>query len=125
MTENIIKQLAANPNVGDPITGFGKIGLETGVEQAPAIFTSLIQSTIGLLTIIGGIYFIIQVFTGSIAIISSSGDKGKVEGGRKQIQYGILGMVVIVAAIFLADLVGFILGFNILSPASYITKLSQ
>ena len=113
--------------IGDPIKGFGTIGLENsalGPGDVEVISRWLLTAVIGVLTIVATIYFLIQIFTGAIAIIGSSGDKGKLEGARKKIQNGILGIVVVVAAIFIADLGGVILGINILGITGQLVNLS-
>ena len=106
--------------VGDPLRGFGPLGLEGG-EAAPTVFTNLISGAIGLMTIIAGIYFIFILIAGAIAWLSSGGDKVAVENARKRITSGITGLIIVVAAIFIFRLIATLLGVeDILDPASFI-----
>ncbi len=73
-------------------------------------FTKFISSTIGLMTIIAIIWFIFVFFTGAIAIVSSGGDKQALEAARKKITTGIIGLVVVVASIFIIKLIGYLIG---------------
>ncbi|MEK7525946.1 MAG: hypothetical protein AAB546_00505 [Patescibacteria group bacterium] len=91
--------------------GFGPLGLE-GEEASTSgsVFTKVLSTTIGVMTVIAIIWFVIQFFLGAIAIIFSGGDKGKLTEARQKMTTGIIGLVVVIAAIFLIDLVGSILG---------------
>jgi len=115
---NLIAQ--QGQNVGPPLRGFGPLGLEGGGD-APSVFTNIISGAIGLMTIIAGIYFIFILIAGAIAWLSAGGDKGAVENARKRITNGIIGLVVVIAAIFIFRLITTILGVeDIRDPASFI-----
>lgn len=86
--------------------GQGLLAPGAGIET----FTKFISSSIGLMTIVGFIWFIYIFIIGAIGIISSGGDKQALEAARKKITTAIIGVVVIVAAIFLVKLIGFIIG---------------
>ncbi len=73
-------------------------------------FSRFISSTIGLMTIIAIIWFIFVFFTGAIGIVSSGGDKQALESARKKITTGIIGLVVVVASIFIIKLIGYLIG---------------
>lgn len=77
-------------------------------------FGLIITAAIGILTIVAFIWFAFQVIIGAYSIISAGGDKGKVTEGQKKITNGITGVVVVVSAIFIVRIVGFILGVNTL-----------
>jgi hypothetical protein len=89
--------------------GFGPLGLEGG-ESAPAVFTKFISSTVGLLTIIAIIWFVILMIMGAIGIMSSGGDKASLETAKKRITTGIIGFVIVIAAIFIVQVIGRLLG---------------
>jgi len=95
--------------IGDPFTGIGEGPLSSG-ENALGTFARFISSTIGLLTIIAVIWFVFVLITGAIGMIGAGGDKAALESSRKRITSGLIGMVVVVAGIFIVDLVGRILG---------------
>ena len=97
---------------------FGRLGLEgTDPSAAPLIFNQLIAATIGLVSIIAFIWFLFVLITGALAVISSGGDKQKVAEARGRITTGLIGVVVIIAGVFIADLIGELLGIDILGGA--------
>ncbi len=100
------------------VRGPGTNSLATPGTNAPSVFAVFISSVIGLMTLIAGIWFAFNTITGAIGILSSGGDKGKLESSRQRIVTGIIGIGVVVAAIFIVDLAGNFLGFpRILDPA--------
>lgn len=99
--------------------GIGPLGLQ-GVPSILTItsittFVSFLSSVIGLLTIIGIIWFVILLVTGAIGIMTAGGDKGKMESARTSITNGLVGLVLLVAGLFILSLVGKIFGFDILN----------
>ncbi|MBU2577566.1 hypothetical protein KKA69_01920 [Patescibacteria group bacterium] len=97
--------------------GIGPLGEETEKWKdisLPALkFTQVISLAIGVMTIIAFIWFVFTLFTGALAWITSGGDKVKVQNAQKQISNGIIGVVVVISAIFLFRLAGAILGINL------------
>ncbi|MBU0572658.1 hypothetical protein KKH23_03015 [Patescibacteria group bacterium] len=105
--------------------GFGALGLEEG-QSAPAVFTKFISSVIGLMTIIAIIWFVLLMIMGAIGIISSGGDKAALESAKKRITTGILGFVVVIAAIFIVQLIGKLIGIpNILDLPVLLEGIQQ
>ena len=93
--------------------GFGKLGLVgQDASGAVGIFSNFISGIIGILTIIAVIWAIFRIITGAISIISSGGDKQALETARKSITMGIVGLVVVIIALLLIELVGYFLGLN-------------
>lgn len=117
----------AQLNLGN-IRGFNSIGLEGEPDGlgAPAVLERVLSTAIGVMSFIGFIWFTFQFLSGALAIVSAGGDKGKVEEARNRITTGVVGVVVIIAAVFIIDLVGTILGVDsILSPADFILNRTQ
>ena len=121
-----MNNLAADVNFGT-FKGFGDLGLENNDSSgAVGVFSKFISSTIGLMTIIAIIWFVFVFFIGAIGIITAGGDKQALEGARKKIITGLTGIVVVVAAIFLIKLVGFLIGIpNILDINALFTQIQQ
>lgn len=88
--------------------GFGPLGNVEG--SGIGTFSRFISSAIGLMTIIAVIWFVFTLITGAIGIMTAGGDKAAMESSRKRITSGIIGLVVVIAAIFILDLIGFLLG---------------
>lgn len=89
--------------------GFGPLGLE-GNEVGSIVFTNLLTSAIGLITLIAIIWFVFVLLTGALGIITSGGDKGANESAKKKITSGIIGLVVTISALFVVNLIGTIFG---------------
>lgn len=114
--------LAQNSIPLGPIRGFGTLGNPT--DSGIGTFAKFISSTIGLMTIIAIIWFIFNFFIGAIGIISAGGDKNALETAKKKITTGVIGFVVVVSAIFIIQLIGFLLGIgNILSLSDFYAKI--
>jgi len=115
-------------NLGEPLEGIGPLGL-VGLEEgqdAVTVFTKFISSAIGLMTIIAIIWFVFVLIMGAIGIISSGGDKASLETARKRITTGIVGLIVVIAAIFIIDLIGRLIGLpDILDLPTLFEKIQQ
>ncbi len=113
-------------NLGDPLRGIGPLGLEgdPSGEGAPGIFNKFISGTIGLLTIIAIIWFVLLLITGAYGFMSAGGDKAQIETARKRIVTGLIGLIIVVAAVFIVDLFGELIGIkDILNPAELLKKI--
>ena len=55
---------------------------------------------------------VFTIITGAISIISSGGDKQALEGARKKITTGIIGLIIVLVALLIIEVVGYFLGFN-------------
>lgn len=101
--------------------GFGPLGLEEG-QDAFVTFNGIISTTIGIISIVGMIWFTINMLIGAVSIIGSGGDKAKMESARNKITSSIIGLVVVVAGTFIVDLLGSLIG---ISPLRGIYNLIQ
>ena len=111
-------------NVGPPLRGIGPLGLENQTPaNAPSLFNKVLSTTIGVLTIVAAIIFIFQIISGAISWMGAGGDKGAIEEARKRITNGIIGLIIVIAAIFIAELIGSLLGLDlILNPGEFINQ---
>ena len=116
-----MKYLAAI-NIGS-FSGPGPLGKPTDA-TAPTMFSTLISGIIGVMTAIAFIWFVFQFFTAAISWISAGGDKNKVAEARSQITTSVIGLVVVISAIFIVGFLGNLLGVNILDIAGLIQTLS-
>ena len=125
------KNLLAVTEVGTggdipPLRGIGPLGLEklTG-QDAPGLFNKFISSAIGIMTVVAILWFVFILLGGAYGIISSGGDKQALENAKKRIVNGLIGLIVVIVAVFLIDLIGGIIGIReILNPAYFIERLS-
>ena len=86
--------------------------------DAPSQLENVISTAIGVMTVIAFIWFIVQFFVAAFQIISSGGDKAALEGAKQKLTTSAIGLVVVIAAIFLIQIVGTVLGINILTGIS-------
>jgi hypothetical protein len=74
------------------------------------------------MTVIASIWFTFNLIIGAIGIMTSGGDKGKLESSRSRITSGLIGLVIVIAAVFIVQLVGSLIGLGsiILRPTDLI-----
>ncbi len=109
--------------IGDqPLNGFGELGNPGG--NAPSLFDTIISNAVAVITVVAGLYFLFVLISGAISMISAGGDKGAVAEARQKITTGLIGLVIVISAIFLVDLIGTIIDFpSILQPGTTINNL--
>jgi hypothetical protein len=113
-------------NIGDPFRGIGPLGLEGADDAggAPGIFNKFISGVVGLLTIIAIIWFVFLLITGAYGFMTASGDKAQIETARKKIATAVVGLIIVIAAVFIVDLIGELIGIeNILNPAELLKRI--
>lgn len=116
-----VAQIQLAPEGG--FKGFGPLGNPEG--SGVSTFSKIISSTIGLLTIIAVVWFVFILITGAIGIMSAGGDKAAMETSRKRISSGVIGIVIVVAAIFILDLIGALLGVPFLDIGELFSLITQ
>ena len=81
-------------------------------------FTGAFSTGLAVLTVSGGIWFIIQIGAGAFQWLSSAGEKDALSKAQKRISNAIFGLFVIIFSYALIGIVGKIFGFDVLSPAA-------
>ena len=109
--KNLIADLTIAPNNGFTGLGTSPLGNPNGTNGI-TIFTNFISKIIGIMTIVAIIWFVFTFITGAIGIITSGGDKNALESAKKKITAGLTGLVIVIIAVFILDLVGYLLGFS-------------
>lgn len=108
----------------DPSFGpWGGLGSNTSVNTAAGFFTKIISNVIGVMTIVAGIWFMFQFIAGGYAYMTAGEEPQKMGNATKKLTSSLIGLVVIVAAYAIISLLGSLLGFDILKPASLIQLL--
>ena len=120
---NLLADIPLSPGGG--FKGKGPLGLEgRDASQAPDVFNKFFSMFIGVITIVSFISFIILFISGAVALMTAGGDKQKLETARSRITTAIIGLVIVISAMFIIDLVGSLFGIDdILNPGSFIEKL--
>lgn len=103
--------------------GLGPLGSPTE-GTATTLFASVLSSVIGFMTIIGALWFLFQVIISGYNWLSAGGDKQKIAEAQSKLTNAIIGLIVVVAAIFVVRLVTDLLGIpDVLDPAGIIDQL--
>ncbi len=109
-----------------PSGGFtlpGTLGQNPGAGSVYKL-SDVISTALGVITIIAFIWFVIQFFLAAIQIISSGGDKNALAAAKGKLTTSLIGVVVVISAIFLIDIVGDILGIPFLNIPLLIFSLT-
>lgn len=118
-----MRLLAAQTNLGPPLGGIGPLGNTSGFFLPFQTFETTLSTVVGVLTIAGGLWFMFQIFGGSLQWLSSGGDKQALENARKRLTHAVIGLLMVILSYGFILLIGSIFGLNILSPA--LTILTQ
>jgi len=130
----MINKLALELKLGDFI-GIGPLGGQNLEDPTKSTLTAegagasalanFISKFIGIMTVIAFIWFIFALFIGAIGWLTSGGDKAKVQEAQKKITTAIIGLVIVVSAIFLIKIIEVIFGISILEIQDLIINLGQ
>ena len=106
------------------LRGIGPLGLEgEGAGSAIQVFTNILSSILGIMTIAGGIWFLINLMTAAYQYISAGGDNQKIKEAQQKIQNSIVGLFLIVAAVFILSLFGTLLKVPFLDIGALINRI--
>jgi uncharacterized membrane protein len=75
------------------------------------------------MTVGAGIWFLFLLISGGIGIMGAGGNKQALSDAQKKITMGFVGLVVVVASLLIASLIGTIFQIDILNPGSIIDAL--
>lgn len=119
LLNTIVKSAYAAPIDVGGIKGIGPFGFEinpvTGAETQTQ-FGSMLSTIVTTLTVVGGLAFVIFFTLGGLKWLTSGGDKAKVTEAQSQMTQGVIGLVAIVAGLFVVGIVGGVLGIDFLNP---------
>lgn len=106
---------AAEIDTGEGIKGVGPFGTvsESTVQTQ---FGNILSTVVTTLSVVGGLAFVIYFTLGGLKWLTAGGDKTKVSEAQAQMTQGVIGLVALVAGLFVVGIVGGILGIDILNP---------
>lgn len=111
---------APNPTITvGAIKGIGPFGFENETVSdvtTKSQFGSIFSMVVTTFTVIGGLAFAIFFTLGGLKWLTAGGDKTKVQEAQNQMTQGVIGLVAIVAGLFITGLIGGVLGIDILNP---------
>ncbi len=122
----IKKVFAAKPLHDEGLRGIGRLGLENlEPSEALGVFTDIISAVIGIMTIGGGLWFLIHIIVAGYNLMTAGGDSQKVQEAQSKIQNNAIGLFIIVSAIFLLSFFGTLLHVPFLDFGEFIERLSN
>lgn len=127
-------QVKATPSPGEtnlgmfegmgPLGSFIKLLTANNDVNAPlSLLNRIVSISIGLVTLFAFLYFILQFFTAALKWISSGGDQKSIEAAQKQITNSLIGLVIVVSAVFIIDLIGKVLNIQLLNPFEFLKDI--
>jgi polyferredoxin len=82
-----------------------------------------ISDIIGVITVLGTLFFIVYAFIAAFNWITAAGDKSKIEKAKDRLVWSTLGLILIVASYAIIGLIGGIIGLELLQPAEMIRQV--
>ena len=77
----------------------------------------IITNSITVLTIVGGIMFVLYFLMGALQWVSGGGDKGKIDKAKNMMTNAAIGLIIISLSYSISWIVGKAIGIDILNPA--------
>ncbi len=84
---------------------------------------SILSNTIGFLTILAGLFFLVYFIVAGITWITAGGDAKKAEDARSRMTNGVIGLVIVVASYSIVFIIGQVLGIDVLNLGSAIIRI--
>jgi hypothetical protein len=86
---------------------------------------NIISTVIGVITVVGSIFFIINFIIAAFNWITSDGDQGKLKSARDRMTQSVIGLVIVVASYSLIALLGSIVGIELLNFSGQIHDITS
>jgi hypothetical protein len=97
-----------------------------GSDTEAGVLTNLeafISQILGLITVIGSLFFVINFLMAALSWITAAGDSGKIQKARDQMIQSTLGLVIMVGSYAIIGLIGSVVGIDILQPGQALKML--
>ncbi|MCL5675950.1 MAG: pilin [Patescibacteria group bacterium] len=101
----------------------GDLGKLTNPGSVAERISFLLSNILAFLTVLGGIWFMIQFLVGAFKWITSGGDKNNVEAAKEHLTHAVISLAILVSAYIIVGLVGAIFGLDILNPQKILPGL--
>lgn len=92
--------------------------------DAPSTLEKIISNTLGFLTIVGGLSFIIYTVLAGLTWITAREEGERLSKAKQMFTNALIGLALVVVSWALAGVVSTIFGFEILNPAKYIEQIA-
>lgn len=111
-------------NLPTPIPGDAGSNTNNATKTVAAV-AFLFSNIVGVLSVVAGIIFVIQFLIGGIGWLTSGGDKAKLESAQQKLINAAVGLIIVLGAYALVNLLGSLLGFDIMiaHPETFVQNL--
>jgi len=101
----------------------GAVNDATAEISSFTILEKFFSNLLGVLTVLGSVFFIVNFLLGALSWITAGGDSGKIETARNRMMQSAIGLVILVAAYGIIGIISTIVGLDILNPAEMLKTL--
>ncbi len=109
---------------GEGLGPFGNMASKTDPVAGATAVINTVSSIIGIMTVAGCIWFLLQILFGGYEWMGAAGDTKKIETARNRITNAFIGLIIVVGSWSLLAVVGQFLGFDTLAtPTTLIGNL--
>jgi len=84
----------------------------------------VISTVLGILTALAGVWFLIEITVAGFLFISAGNDQEKLKEAKSRTVQALIGLVIVIGAILLGNLVAYMSGVNFLDIGGFIDNLS-
>jgi hypothetical protein len=102
----------------------GALGSVASGVDATNKFANTISKIIGFLTVMAGLWFMVQLLLGAFGWISAGGDKQHLDNAKKRITNAIVGLFLVVVSFAVFAIVGAFFGLDVLHLGTTIGTLA-
>jgi hypothetical protein len=106
------------------INGIGPLGDIPNANSAYYRLSLVISTVVGFVTIMAGLWFILQLLTGAFSWITSGGDKQALTNAQHKITHAIIGLFMVVASYAIISIIGLVFGFNIIGSIGLLQNIA-
>ncbi|MDD3532384.1 MAG: hypothetical protein PHW57_03605 [Candidatus Shapirobacteria bacterium] len=96
----------------------------TPTEDIGGQIAGIVSTVIGVLTVLAIVWFIIEFVVSAYLLISSAGDQEKTAEAKKRLTQSVVGLVIVIGAIFIINIIAYIAGIDFLNVGEFINDLS-
>ena len=120
--EKTLGNIGSGSGVG-PLSNLSSILTPSDITTPANYLSWIISTVIGVMTVVAGLWFIINFMIAAAGMIFSAGNEEAIKNNTKKITQSLLGLIVVIGAYAIISLMGIILGFDILNLAALLSEL--
>lgn len=113
-------------SLGSGIQGAGPLGDPDNFDSGIGSFFNVqFSNIIGFFTIIGGLFFIVQMLSAGFDWIMAGGEKGKLDSAKQKMINSSIGLLIMVLGLAIIGIIGGVFGIDILNPGTMFDNLTS